>query len=113
MPANKNLSARLLDIEDDLHHVFCALKAFNHSLQSIYESGVDQDTAFGFDWLGKCVLDQVEQLERQLEHSHTSLETALRESLSDDQADEVLKDFIAWSNSLEKKGSKKSKGVSA
>jgi hypothetical protein len=112
MPTKNHLSARLLNLEDDLHHVFCALKAFNHALQSIYENGVDQDTASGFDWLGQCVLDQVEQLERQLEHSHTSLETALRASLSDDQADEVLKDFIAWSNSLEKNG-KKLKGVSA
>jgi hypothetical protein len=111
MPA-KNHSSRLLDIEDALHHVFCALKAFNHSLQSIYENGVDQDTASGFDWLGSCVLDQVEQLERQLEHSQTSLETALRESLSEEQADEVLKDFIAWSQSLDKKG-KKLKGVVA
>ena len=112
MPANKNLSVRLLNLEDDLHHVFCALKAFNHSLHSIYENGVDQDTAFGFDWLGQCVLDQVEQLERQLDHSQTSLETALRESLNEEQADEVLKDFITWSSTLEKKG-KKLKGVSA
>ena len=115
MPTNKNLSARLLTVADNLSTIFCALKAFTHALRSVYSDGVDEETASGFDWLGDCVLQQVEQLTaqvQQLEGSQVSFECALRETLTADQVDEVLQEFITWTQRLERKD-KDFKGVVA
>ena len=48
----------LLDLQDELNQALCRLKALTHGVRCVYEAGVFQDEADGFDLLFTDVVER-------------------------------------------------------